>query len=147
MMLSILSCTCWPSVGLLWKKCLFWSCIHFRTGLFQFFCYWATWAVCIFWRLLPCQLLHLQIFSRKAISQVPSNWVSVKKPFPGLRPPHCVPTRQRAPANVLVPHLICTLILLYQGFSFMISFDLSHLPKGINSNWVMGRGQGFNTSI
>ena len=28
-----------------------------------FFCYWAPWAACKFWRLILCQLLHLQIFS------------------------------------------------------------------------------------
>ena len=27
------------------------------------FCHWAAWAICIFWRLFPCHLLHLQIFS------------------------------------------------------------------------------------
>ena len=27
------------------------------------FWYWASWAVCIFWRLILCQLLYLQIFS------------------------------------------------------------------------------------
>ena len=28
-----------------------------------FFWYWAAWAACIFWRLILCRLLHLQIFS------------------------------------------------------------------------------------
>ena len=27
------------------------------------FCYWAAWAACKSWRLILCQLLHLQIFS------------------------------------------------------------------------------------
>ena len=32
--------------------------------VFHFFVgYWATWDVCIFWRLIPCQLLCLLIFS------------------------------------------------------------------------------------
>ena len=35
-MLSIFSCVCWPSVCLLWKKCLFRSSIHFLIGLFVF---------------------------------------------------------------------------------------------------------------
>ena len=26
------------------------------------FCYWVVWAICIFWKLSPCWLYHLQIF-------------------------------------------------------------------------------------
>jgi len=33
-MLSILLCYCWPSVCLLWKKCLFRSSTHFLTRFF-----------------------------------------------------------------------------------------------------------------
>ena len=34
---------------------------HFLIGLY--FLYWEAWAVCIFWKLIPCQSLLLQIFS------------------------------------------------------------------------------------
>ena len=42
------------------EKCLFRS-FHFSFGLF--FCCWVVWVVCVFWRLSPCQLHHLQLFS------------------------------------------------------------------------------------
>ena len=32
-------------------------------GLLPVFCYWVVWAVCIFWKLSPCRLPCLQIFS------------------------------------------------------------------------------------
>ena len=59
-MLSIFSCVCWPSACLLWKKYVFGSSTHFFIGLF--FWYWAAWTACVFWRLILCQLLHLQFF-------------------------------------------------------------------------------------
>ena len=44
------------------EKCLFRSSAQFL--IFFFFCfYWVVWAVCIFWKLSPCQLHHLQIYS------------------------------------------------------------------------------------
>jgi len=43
------------------EKCLFRFSAYFSIGLF-IFCCWAVWVVCIFWRLSPCQLHHLQLF-------------------------------------------------------------------------------------
>ena len=53
-MLSIFSCASWPSV------CLFISSTHFFVCFFPR--YWDAWAVCIFWRIIPCRLLCLQIY-------------------------------------------------------------------------------------
>ena len=43
------------------EKCLFRCSVHIWIVLF--FWYWDSWAACIFWRLILCQLLCLQIFS------------------------------------------------------------------------------------
>ena len=40
---------------------VFRSSTHFWLD-YLFFWYWAAWAISIFWRLIPCQLLHLQTF-------------------------------------------------------------------------------------
>ena len=41
------------------QKCLFRSSSHFLIV----FSYWTAWTICIFWWLIPCQSLCLQIFS------------------------------------------------------------------------------------
>ena len=43
------------------ERCLFRSFSHFLIGLF--FWHWVVWAVCIFWKLILCQLFHLLLFS------------------------------------------------------------------------------------
>ena len=53
---------CWLSVCLLWRNvCLGLLPIFDQMGFCFCFCFF--WAACIFWRLILCQLLHLQIFS------------------------------------------------------------------------------------
>ena len=44
------------------EKCLFRSSATFLIGLFIFLWSWVLWAICIFWKLSPCWLYHLQIF-------------------------------------------------------------------------------------
>ena len=43
------------------EKCLFRSSAHVYIGCFP--CCWVVWAVCIFWKLSPCHLHNLQLFS------------------------------------------------------------------------------------
>ena len=44
------------------EKCLFRLSIHFLIWI-AFLKYWVAWFVCVFWKLSPCQLHCLQIFS------------------------------------------------------------------------------------
>ena len=52
------------------EKCVFRSYAIFDWAVCVCVCilYWVAWTVCRFWRLTPCQWLHLQIFS-------PNLWV------------------------------------------------------------------------
>jgi len=59
--LSIFSCVYWPSVCL-WRNVYLRLPIFFWLGCLLFW-YRAAGAVCIFWRVIPSQLLHLQMFS------------------------------------------------------------------------------------
>ena len=48
---------------LLWRNVYLDLLPVFWLGSLEFFLYWVIWTVCIFWSLIPCHLLHLQIFS------------------------------------------------------------------------------------
>ena len=56
------SWACWPSVCLHWRNVYLGLLPIFWLGCL-FFCCWVVWAVGIFWRLSPCQLLCFQLFS------------------------------------------------------------------------------------
>ena len=62
MLLSIFSCAYWPYVFLLWRNVYLVLLPIFWLGCLYFW-YWAIWGLCIFWRLIPYRLLHLQICS------------------------------------------------------------------------------------
>ena len=68
MMLSILSCVCWQSVYLLRRNVYLGLLPIFGLGCLSSW-YWAAWTECIFWRLMLCHLLRLQIFfARSAVN-------------------------------------------------------------------------------
>ena len=52
----------WPSVCLLWRNVCLGLLLICCLGFF-FYWYWTVWAAYIFWRLIFCQLLSLQLFS------------------------------------------------------------------------------------
>ena len=62
MILSIFSYVYWPSVHLLCRNiCL--GHLPFFNWVVFFFWYWTVWSAYIFWRLMLCQFLCLQLFS------------------------------------------------------------------------------------
>ena len=52
----------WPSVCLLWRNVYLGLLPSFWLGCLVF-CRWVIWLMCIFWKLSPCHLHHLQQFS------------------------------------------------------------------------------------
>ena len=54
------------------EKCLFKSLVHFLLD-WSFFWYWAAWASCIFWRIIPCQLFLLLLFFPILRKAMPKN--------------------------------------------------------------------------
>ena len=62
MLLSTFSCTCWPSVGLLWKNVYSDVLPIFKVDCLVF-CYWFAWVLCVFWILAHYHIYDLQIFS------------------------------------------------------------------------------------
>ena len=66
---STFSCTCWPSVCLLWKNVysepLLWPPFNLiAEGFFVcLFCYWVVWVLYMFWILTPYKIDDLQIMS------------------------------------------------------------------------------------
>ena len=65
-MLSIFSCM---SVCLLWRNVYVGLLPIFWLGCLLF-CYWVVWAVCVFWKLSPCWLRCLQIFSPSLLCDI-----------------------------------------------------------------------------
>ena len=81
-MLSIFSCTCWPSVCVLWKN-LFQVLCPFFNWFFSFFfspwC-WVVWVLCVFWILTSYQIYHLPLSSLfQLLSDSPSKPCSWRK--------------------------------------------------------------------
>ena len=66
-MLNIFSCACWPSGCHLWRNVYLGLLPIFWLGCLLSFWYWTVWAVCVFWKLIPCQLHYLQIFSLTSV--------------------------------------------------------------------------------
>ena len=58
-MLNIFSCSCWPSICLLWRNVCLGLLLIFHLGSL-FFVVELLSAVCIIWNLDPCLLHHLQ---------------------------------------------------------------------------------------